>query len=562
MRGMNLGRLSAMLCVAAMCFGVQPAVAQTYYDQIRIGWDYRKQTFVSGGVYSRLKKLSDGSLACVYSEGSGVYIRKRNADGWGAPVLVATDARRQYGYTNAELTELADGRLVYAWNARPHGNTDLPYKIMLCYSADKGQTWSAEETLFVAGADFEEGCWEPVVMQLPSGEIQLFFANEYQVPDKQQHIAMMRSLDNGATWGQPEVVCFRTGSRDGMPVPVCLQQDKGLALAIEDNGLNGAFKPVIIHTTMQDNWKSGTVLADSPNRWSALAESDTLPAPVYAGAPYLIQLSTGETLLSFQSGEGRKSQGTLDHSLMQVYVGDAEARNFCCRTTPFPFPYHPEARTLWCALEQTDERTVMATASVSGLKRRNGIQTSTGRIFRPMKARRIQELPDWDSMPDVMFIGAESQAQVGIKAAWDADSLYFHFRVADSRLSVAPIGNLPEMSDGVELYIDRTMKGNHTLTAGMFRILANVAGTARSQSVVDGKWTAWDGSVRSAVTLQPDGYTVDVAIPWNKIKGKPNKEGLAVCFRLHNNDAEGVVYHENMPGANPDRPYTWMRCTF
>ena len=142
---------------------------------------------------------------------------------------------------------------------------------MVCYSADKGQTWSAEETLFVAGVDFEEGCWEPVVMQLPSGEIQLFFANEYQVPDKQQHIAMMRSLDNGATWGQPEVVCFRAGSRDGMPVPVRLQQDKGLALAIEDNGLNGAFKPVIIHTTMQDNWKSGTVLADSPNRWSALA---------------------------------------------------------------------------------------------------------------------------------------------------------------------------------------------------------------------------------------------------------------------------------------------------
>ena len=277
MRGMNLGRLLAMLCMAAICLGVQPTVAQTYYDQIRIGWDYRKQTFVSGGVYSRLKKLSDGSLACVYSEGPGVYIRKRNAEGWNAPVLVATDASRQYGYTNAELTELADGRLVYAWNARPHGNTGLPYKIMLCYSADKGQTWSAEETLFVAGADFEEGCWEPVVMQLPSGEIQLFFANEYQVPDKQQHIAMMRSLDNGATWGQPEVVCFRAGSRDGMPVPVCLQQDKGLALAIEDNGLNGAFKPVIIHTTMQDNWKSGTVLADSPNRWSALAESDTMP---------------------------------------------------------------------------------------------------------------------------------------------------------------------------------------------------------------------------------------------------------------------------------------------
>jgi hypothetical protein len=165
-------------------------------------------------------------------------------------------------------------------------------------------------------------------------------------------------------------------------------------------------------------------------------------------------------------------------------------------------------------------------------------------------------------MPEAMFIGAESQAQVGIKSAWDADSLYFHFRVADSRLCVAPLGQLPETSDGVELCIDRTMKGSHTLTEGMFRILANVAGTARCQNIVDGRWTAWDSSVRTAVTQQPDGYAVEVAIPWHKIKGKPNKEGLAVCFRLHNNDAEGVVYHENMPGADPDRPYTWMRCTF
>lgn len=549
--------LAAVLCMAA-----QTGTAQTYYDKIRIGWDFRKQELVCGGVYSRLKVLSDGTLACVYSAGPGVYIRHKGEDGWEAPVLVATGAGERYNYTNAELTELADGRLLYAWNARPQADSGLPYKIMLCYSADKGLTWGEPQTLFTAGVDFEEGCWEPVAMQLPSGEIQLFFANEYQVTDKQQHIAMMRSQDNGATWQRPETVCFRAGSRDGMPVPVCLQHHKGLALAIEDNGLNGAFKPVIIHTAVEDNWRGGTVLADSPRRWSAMAQTDTLPAAVYAGAPYLIQLSSGETLLSFQSGEGRKPQGTLDHSLMQVYAGNGEARDFCCRSTPFPFPRNAHARTLWCALVQTGDDEVMATASVSGLKTGNGIRTSTGRIYRPMESVHAQDgSVSWTSVPEGMFIGAESQAQVRIRSVWNADSLYFHFQVEDSCLCVAAPGCLPDASDGVELYIDRTMKGRESLSKGMFRVLANVAGTVRSQCVADGKWTRWDDGVCADVSFSATGYAVSVAVPWKKIKGKPGEEGLAVCFRLNNNDADGYVWHEDMPGAQPDKPYTWLRCT-
>ena len=391
---------------------------------------------------------------------------------------------------------------------------------------------------------------------------QLFFANEYKIPDNQQHIAMMRSFDNGTTWQQPEVVSFRANSRDGMPVPVCLQQNRGLALAIEDNGLNGTFKPVIIHTSMKDRWQSGTVLAGSTARWSALAKSDTLPAPVYAGAPYLIQLSTGETLLSIQSAEGRTPQDTHDHSLMQVYVGDGKARNFCCRSTPFPFPFNADASTLWCALEQTSEETVVATASVSGLEKNNGIYTSTGHIFRPMKAVRQQERINWSNIPDAMFIGAESQAQARIKAAWNTDTLYFHFRVADSCLSVAPKSCPSENSDGVELYIDRTMGGLQTLSKGMFRILMNVSGTVLCQTTNNGKWVGWNSGVRSDVSLLDDGYTINVAIPWSNIKGKPARGGIAVCFRLNNNDAEGVVYHENMPGADSNRPNSWMRCTF
>ena len=143
----------------------------------------------------------------------------------------------------------------------------------------------------------------------------------------------MQSHDNGATWDRPKTVSFRAGRRDGMPVPLLLAGGKGIVLAIEDNGLNGAFKPVIIHTSFEDNWDQPFAGGDSPRRWGAL--EPPLPASVYAGAPYIRQLPGGETVLSVQSGEGRPSESVLDHTQMVVYVGDNQARGFTNKSVPF-----------------------------------------------------------------------------------------------------------------------------------------------------------------------------------------------------------------------------------
>src|SRR5690606_14297260 len=100
---------------------------------------------------------------------------------------------------------------------------------------------------------------------------------------------------NGQTWTtDPKIISFRAGKRDGMPVPVLLKGEERIAVAIEDNGFVN-FKPYIITNTLQENW-SETVLSDSPNRIYAMAKP--VDDEVYAGAPYLRQLSTGETILS------------------------------------------------------------------------------------------------------------------------------------------------------------------------------------------------------------------------------------------------------------------------
>ena len=548
-----------LLAAALLCLSAATGQAQTYLDGVRVCWDYKTQLFLNGGVYSRLKMLSNGTLACVYSAGNDVYIRLFRNNRWSSAVMVASDSRGRHYYTNSELLELADGRLMYAWNARPHSGTGEPTKIMAAYSFNRGSKWMGEQTLYVAGTAGGDGCWEPAMMQLPSGEVQLFFANEHNVGGGRQNITMMRSTDNCATWGSPEVVSFRDTSRDGMPVPLLLQNGKDMVFAIEDNGLNGNFKPVIIHSTVEDNWRGGVVGGSSSHRWSALAQTDALAAGVYAGAPYIIQLSSGETLLSCQSSEGRAS---VDYPIMQVYVGNAVAKNFCGRSTPFPFVGETQTQVQWCALEQTDSATVMATSSVTNRASQNGIWIVSGHLLRPMKALHAPETAiDWQSMPTGMFIGSESQAQAQIRTAWDEDSLYVHCHVTDATVVKAAEGSAPWDSDGVEIYLDRNKRGGESISSGMYKLLANVKGeTFAERGLLNGVWSAWSPQARLAVDPTPTGYELLVAMPWTAISSRPSRD-MAVFFKLHNNDNGSVIYHENMSGGNPDRPLTWLRCT-
>ena len=187
----------------------------------------------------------------------------------------------------------------------------------------------------------------------------------------------MRSLDNCQRWGSAERVSFRTNARDGMAVPIYLPHSKQIALAIEDNGIRGRFKPVIVRST--ENWHDGFVAANTPRREEALREDSQLHDTIYAGAPYLIRLGERHTLLSIQSTEGRKGSNER-YANMQVYVGDAEARNFHNRTTPMP-TLPEDGHALWNSVTQLDAESVVAVMSVGGISSgKNGIWTTIGKI--------------------------------------------------------------------------------------------------------------------------------------------------------------------------------------
>jgi hypothetical protein len=380
-----------------------------------IDWDLNTRKFVTSGVYARVKKLRNGELIMAYSDGPDVFIRKsgNNGTNWGNPVLVAHN--NGYNNTNAEVSQLANDWLIFSWNGRPLTDGSIPYTIKTKISRDWGNTWGDERTPYSADVTFNNGAWEPVTLQIPSGEVQLYFANENPYRNSnEQEITIMRSYDNGLSWGGAKAVSFRGGFRDGMPVPVYLKNNKGIAFCIEDNGINGTFKPVIIWSSTGDNWNQSAISGNSPSRWHALRSDFQLASNVYGGAPYIVQLPSGETVLSIQSSEGRAGES---NAMMQVYVGDDNARNFCSRSVPFT-NVPSNGSGLWNSLTVIDDNTVMAVSSLTGAGS-NGIWTIIGRVVRtaPVSSGQVYRLVSRNSN-QVLDVNACSTANGANVQQW------------------------------------------------------------------------------------------------------------------------------------------------
>ena len=366
--GLHGARAAAV--VVAGCAALFPAPARA--SGARIEWDEATLTLLEQGAgYGRVIRLRDGPLLACFGKGGRVCVRGSRDDGrtW-------SDRRTVAGFehgiaANPELLELADGGVLCMYNERPRDGVH-PFSIMVTRSADGGLAWSPARRVYEADTRWENGCWEPAGVQLPGGEVQLFFANEspYRTTSEQE-ITVLRSRDGGETWGEPVTVSFRPRSRDGMPVPVVLAGGGGIAVAIEDNGLRGRFKPVIVRSTLEDSWRR-PVGGESPRRWPALSEP--LPADVYAGAPYLRQMPTGETVLSAQvRPAGRKEPH------MVVWVGDQGARGFSNPSVPFDVP--PDVSCLWNSLFVKDADTVTAVSGTT-IRERRGLWTIDGRFVR------------------------------------------------------------------------------------------------------------------------------------------------------------------------------------
>ncbi|MDB5246475.1 MAG: hypothetical protein JWQ40_869 [Segetibacter sp.] len=322
----------------------------------------------SSAFYPRMIQLKNGLLLAVYATNGNIVAVKSTDDGhnWTPPMLVAAQ-RSGVNMDTPDLLQLKDGTVIVCYATRPQAalrgkpDTAQKFEVRVQSSTNNGLSFGDEKILYKAGSSFRDGCWEPSLLQLPSGEIQLFFANEaIYTSSSEQNISMLQSVDNRRTWSSnPQIVSFRKGSRDGMPVPLWLKKERKIVVAIEDPGHEN-FKPFTIRSSPKGKWKSA-VDGEDENRTYALANHIT--DSIYAGAPYLRQLSTGETILSYQSTEGR-TRNRDNNAVMRVAIGDKHAAKFGHVSTPFNIPetYH----ALWNSICVLKDDTIVALTSTNG----------------------------------------------------------------------------------------------------------------------------------------------------------------------------------------------------
>lgn len=545
--------ISFLLLLAACALCRHGAAAER---RSRIAWDATTQVrLFAWGNYTRMIEAR-GELIAV-TDGAGVRLVRSHDGGrtWSEPQTVVPNTST-HDMAVPDLMACRDGTLLLCYNPRAaHDNTDPQrlFGIRVRLSQDGGRTWSDEIFVHDAGCRFGDGCWEPSTVELPDGEIRLYFADEgpYTRSDEQR-IAMCRSYDGGQTWSEADGVSFRPGFRDGMPVPVLLGERNEILVAIEDNGYDHHphhFQPTLLRTkTKRANREIG---ARSKEREYPLRAC--MEATATAGAPYLRRAATGELLLSYQSNAGRRLPLQADGFKldrvgvlrMQVAVGDSLGRDFTNISTPFDMPESPDEPSAasrryfygnWNSLCPTCDGGVWALTATNRFRPgANECWAVKGWLLHDFAPRRIAQgaAPVWnnDGSPDLL-VAPTSDARLGVRTASDGQRLH---------LLVEVEGEAGRNSNA-EIDFDRRL-----------RIVIHPDGTVTSHT----KKGAYGGEVKCNLSKTERGYRAEIAIERTllsrvKLRGKtPVQAALLIPDK-------GFIRREQVIQTDND-PRTWLR---
>jgi hypothetical protein len=292
--------------------------------------------------YPRLIRISADSILLTYHGGDGtavntdhwqdIYLQRSTDNGknWSTPEKLMdhskTFSNQNNGwnrFSDPTFTRLANGWILMQFIGNANPETNYNCQVFVCISKDGGITWGDPITVGRGRT------WEPQIIQLPGGELELLVSSEAYWWDNQrnnlfQEILCSRSTDNGLTWTAFSRASYNPGKRDGMPVPVVLQGNKGIVFSIES--INSNENPSLIYRSLDGEWDS--------HDWDGVYDANRWVAEVIRGAnaPFAIQLPTGELVVM---GHLNQNGAVWQTCRSQVCIGDNTGRNFKYRTLPF-----------------------------------------------------------------------------------------------------------------------------------------------------------------------------------------------------------------------------------
>lgn len=401
----------------------------------------------SSPYYPRVKKITDEAYILFYQDHQTgdkniYYALSKDLLSWGTSrPLFSTyphgnDMRK---FATADAIILHNGDILAVCSFRDDkGYSTRPQDsgLMLRRSTDKGNTWNEEEIIYIGSN------WEPYLLQLPSGEIQIYFTdNDPTEGIRNSGTSIIRSYDNGKTWipekGQlPVRVCRQytyTNDDDGvkiysgqMSVARLLHDNNTIAVVCEARLTYGGVYCISMYYST-DNWAR------------SIGQNEEGPADhnwnIWTGAgPYLSLFPSGESVMSY----GAKIGAERSNRMTLVLTG-LSARDFDNKRPFYPFGNY--ALGFWGCTEIDDPHTlIVAWPNVVTSNTKATIWLGRAilnhRINAPLATPTIDgDNTDWNDNTDAFFLGSDSRSQAAFRMAHDNDHLYLLVERLDDYLT-------------------------------------------------------------------------------------------------------------------------------
>jgi hypothetical protein len=395
-------------------------------------------------VYPRIKKLANGQYILFYQDGQTgpniYYTLSQNLLTWSVSKSFFT--KYPHGsdtrvFATADAVVLQNGDILAVCCFRDNqGYYTRPWDsgLMLRRSSDNGMTWTPEEIIY------QGSCWEPYLLQLPNGEVQVYFTdNDPTEGIHNSGSSIIRSYDNGQIWTPPigqlpiRVVHQYTYTNDngvkifsGQMVSARLLHDNQTIAIVCEARLNYAGSEYrISYCNSTDNWATSIGQNEEGpvnHQWN-----------VFVGAaPYLSLFPSGESVLSYNA-----NVNTLDGRFI-LLMGGSTADDFDHDVMNIPFPNAP---SFWGCTDLDDSHTLAVACPrviTSGTKGSIlvGKMVLNHRINIPQKTIMVDgDNTDWTANTDAFFLGSDSHSQAVFRLAHDTNNTYLLIERLDEALT-------------------------------------------------------------------------------------------------------------------------------
>ena len=512
--------------------------------------------------YPRLKKKADGSYILFFQYATYgphiYYAHSRDLVHWEAPEVLYNaelyrykDERLPNGagvtyFVNCDAVVLQNGDILAVTSYRNKEKyRDYPELagIYLRRSTDGGRTWSTETSIY-KGVN-----WEPSIIELSSGEIQIFFSQvspgiaRWGLKEDRNSTgtAMISSTDGGYTW-TPDVteapwqakIAFQQYVLDVEGSPSFTDQmsvvtelyDGSLAAVCESKDADKKFHISIIY--------SDAAWSDAPD-YDETGPADRQSNLFPGAAPYIRKMPSGEVVI----GYGRSN----DYCLR---VADGSARNIGEPILAFGKSGY------WGSIEVTGANRLTAVYPAISSQDGNAILIENFYLNHAIPAadRAVctdgKNSDDWAGVTDAHFIGSASQAQATFRYAKDKNTLYLLIERWDDSLTA---------HDRTAVYLADT-------AGKAYRLVVDSAGDVTLQSGSGAAFAAAEGRFAAASTVLAEGMVTEIAVDL-KALGLADRTGLKVNYVLYNADTEGAsVTRDTVDAASLYDANTWLDVTF